>query len=292
MGRRLTGLDCVLAWVLAAGAGPAFPQPAAPPTAYPWLEAADPAQSLALRVAAPDGFERVPVDAGSFAAWLRHLPLKPGNPPVLLHDGRRKTNQEAHAAVVDIDVGSRDLQQCADAVMRLRAEYLFSRGAHAAIHFDFTSGDRADWTRWRDGWRPTVAGNRVAWARSAPLDASRHAFRGYLDTVFTYAGTRSLARELTPVPDPAAMRIGDVFIQGGSPGHVVLVADLAAPRGDGRRLFLLLQGYMPAQDIHLLRNPAEAAQSPWYAAGFGETLRTPEWTFRRSDLRRFEGDAP
>lgn len=49
---------------------------------------------------------------------------------------------------------------------------------------------------------------------------------------------------------------------------------------------------MPAQDVHVLRNPSDGAPSPWYAADGGETLPTPEWTFRRGDLRRFEGGAP
>ncbi len=290
------GRSCALARtasrLLAVSAWLAFPSIAAPAPAYPWLATADPGQALARRIAVPEGYARIPVEDGSFAAWLRHLPLKPGRPPVLLHDGRRKVNQEAHAAVVDIDVGTRDLQQCADAVMRLRAEYLLSRGAHAAIHFNFTSGDRADWTRWRDGWRPTVRGSRVAWTRSAGVDGSRRAFRRYLDTVFMYAGTLSLSRELAAVPDPAAMRIGDVFIRGGSPGHAVLVVDRAVHRGTGRRIFLLVQSYMPAQEVHVLRNPAGGGRTPWYGADFGETLRTPEWTFRRDELRRFKDERP
>jgi hypothetical protein len=40
---------------------------------------------------------------------------------VLLYNGAPKFRQDVHAAVIDIDVGTRDLQQCADATMRLRA---------------------------------------------------------------------------------------------------------------------------------------------------------------------------
>jgi hypothetical protein len=263
------------------------PAPAPRPSPYPWLETIDPDQALARRIPPPAGFERAPAEADSFAHWLRNLPLKPGRPPVLLFNGKPKSNQDVHAAVVDIDVGSRDLQQCADAVIRLRAEYLFFAGDHAAIHFNFTSGDRADYAKWKDGFRPTVRGNAVSWASTANADDSYRGFRRYLDVVFTYAGTLSLSRELKPVADRSEMQIGDVFIQGGSPGHVVLVADLAVHRGTGRTCFLLVQSYMPAQDIHVLQNPTTPALGPWYAADFGEMLRTPEWTFKRGDLRRF-----
>jgi hypothetical protein len=266
-----------------------LPCPAQPsrPSPYAWLEAIDPDQALARRIPPPAGFERAPAEPGSFPHWLRHLPLKPGRPPVLLYNGRPKANQDVHAAVVDIDVGTRDLQQCADAVIRLRAEHLFAAGDHAAIHFNFTSGDRADYIKWKEGYRPTVLGNRVTWSKSAEPDGSYPAFRRYLDAVFRYAGSLSLSRELKPVPDRKDLRIGDVFIQGGSPGHVVLVVDRAVHPGTGRVCFLLVQSYMPAQDIHVLKNPSDPALSPWYDAEFGEALRTPEWTFKAGDLKRF-----
>ena len=265
---------------------PLRPAPATP-AAYPWVENFGAEDVLANRIAAPAGFDRDPAGPDSFSSWLRHLPLKKGRPPVLLHNGRPKANQSAHAAVIDIDVGSRDLQQCADAVIRLRAEYLFSRARFGAIAFNFTSGDRAAWQRWAAGYRPRVRGNTVTWTAAAPPNSSYASFRTYLDTVFTYAGTSSLSRELTPVRDPNRLQIGDVFIQGGFPGHAVIVLDLATHRRSGRKVFLLAQSYMPAQDIHLLRNLNDAHLSPWYALDFGGRLRTPEWSFRPSDLKRF-----
>jgi hypothetical protein len=158
---------------------------------YPWLRGSHEAgQSLAKRIAAPDGFTRRAVEAGGFGEWLRGLPLKPGRPEVHLFNGRLKANQEAQHAVVDIDVGTRDLQQCADAVMRLRAEYLFSIDRAADVAFNFTSGDRAAFAKWADGYRPQVAGNRVSWKRSAAPDRTHESFRRYLDSVFTYAGSQ------------------------------------------------------------------------------------------------------
>ena len=252
--------------------------------AYPWL-AGEPAHgtSVGSRIAPPPGFTREAPDP--FAAWLRGLPLLPGRPAVMLHDGRPKANQDAHHAVVDLDVGRKDLQQCADAVIRLRAEYLFSAGRAAEVVFDATSGDPMPFARWRAGERPVVSGQRLRWVagRAAP-DATYGAFRRYLDVVFTYAGSASLARELVAVPG-SAVAAGDVFVQGGFPGHAVIVVDVAHDPRTDRRRFLLAQSYMPAQQLHVLRSPGRA--DPWYELVAGHTLVTPEWTFHPGDRRRF-----
>jgi hypothetical protein len=257
--------------------------------AYPWLQAYKAEDRVAVRLAPPAGFEREPVAPGSFAEWLRNLPLKKGRPAVRLYNGGLKANQEAHAAVVDIDTGSKDLQQCADAVMRLRAEYLYSRSDFAGIHFNFTSGDAATFVKWSEGFRPTVSGNRVSWAKTVARDDSYASFRAYLNIVFTYAGSASLSKEMVKPANTRDIRAGDVFIQGGFPGHAVIVVDVAREPRTGRRVLLLAQSYMPAQDIHILKNPAGGPLAPWYDANIGQTLKTPEWTFRPEHLMRFAG---
>ena len=260
------------AWPVAAGA-----------QTYGWLSRPDPAQALSARIAAPAGYERAAVEPGGFAEWLRGLPLKPGRPPVRLFDGREKARRDVHHAVVDMDVGARDLQQCADAVMRLRAEYLYAQGRADAVAFDFTSGDRVPYARWRAGERPVVRGSRVSWQAGAAPDATRAGFRRYLDAVFTYAGSHSLRRELAPAGGVPAG--GDVFVQGGFPGHAVVVVDVARERASGRTVFLLAQSYMPAQEVHVLRNLERPDLDPWYPADFGARLVTPEWTFAKEDRR-------
>jgi hypothetical protein len=244
-------------------------------------------ETIARRIPPPPGYDFVRAQPGSFEEWLAQLPLKPGRPPVRLHDGSEKPNQDAHHAVMDIDVGARDLQQCADAIIRLRAEYLWAAGRYADIHFNFTSGDRADYERWREGYRPLVVGDNVSWVKSAGRNESYESFRDYLTTVFRYAGTHSLSAELSAVPDVAQMKIGDVFIRGGFPGHAVIVVNMAEKTETRERLFLLAQSYMPAQDIHILSNPTDPDLSPWYSLAFGDRLKTPEYTFRRDELRRF-----
>jgi hypothetical protein len=264
----------------------ALAAPAAAASPYAWLAQYEAAASIEQRIAPPSGFVRVPVAAASFGAWLRGLPLKKGRPEVRLYDGRLKRNQEAHWAVVDIDTGDKDLQQCADAVMRLRAEYLFASGQVDAIAFDFTSGDRAAFARWAEGFRPRIKGDHVSWSRSEAPAGGYASFRRYLDTVFTYAGSASLSKQLESAGDPEQITVGDVFIQGGFPGHAVTVVDVAAHPRTGAKVFLIAQSYMPAQEIHVLRNPARR-DDPWYTTDFGATLETPEWTFHRGDLKRF-----
>ena len=154
---------------------------------YPWLKSAA-YESIESRIAPPPGFKRLPVEKGSFGAWLSCLPLKPGSHLVLLYNGRPKRNQSAHYVVLDVDVGNTDLQQCADALIRLRAEYLRSRGYDDSIAFHFTSGDLASWPKWRDGERPKVLGNKVSWYKSAVKDTSYANLRKYLDVVFTTRG--------------------------------------------------------------------------------------------------------
>lgn len=273
----LAGAACVA--LLALARLPAFPQEA-PDTVDP------PGMTVKTRFAPPAGYEREAVAGDAFAAFLRQLPLKAHGVQVRLYDGRVKTNPGVYAAVVDLAIGTRDLHQCADAVIRLRADYLFSRQRYDDIRFCFTSGFPAEYSRWRRGERIAVRGNDARWLRHGRTGDDARSFWRYLETVFAYAGTASLARELQAVPgdDP---EIGDIFIQPGHPGHAVIVVDRAVDRERGRAVFLLAQSYMPAQEIQVLQNPGDAALSPWYAAGFGGTLVTPEWTFRASDRMRF-----
>ncbi len=255
-------------------------------SAGPSLSSSD--SLLHQRFPPPTGFQRVAADPATFATYLRQLPLKPPGSPVLLYDNEEKSNQNAHVAVVDLPIGKRDLHQCADAIMRLRAEYLWQNKQYNKIHFNLTNGFRVDYERWRKGGRVKVTGNRTEWVQSAAASDSYAVFWKYLELVFTYAGTLSLSKELEPRA-LADMQIGDLFIQGGSPGHAVIVVDMAV-NDSGKKMFLLAQSYMPAQEIHILKNPANSDGSPWYTTISTGVIDTPEWTFAISDLKRFPGE--
>lgn len=100
-----------------------------------------------------------------------------------------------------------------------------------------------------------------------------------------YAGTASLAKELDKVGIEDA-QIGDVLIQGGHPGHAVIIVDQVVDTLSGDARFLLAQSYMPAQDLQILLNPTDSEISPWYELKAGEIV-TPEWLFSSNDLMRF-----
>ena len=254
---------------------------------YPWKSEIYPQKTIQSVIKVPEGFQRVEVEKGSFADWLRHLPLKEANSKVYLYNGDLKSNQLVHEAVIDIDVGNRDLQQCADAVMRLRSEYLFGKQDYSNIHFNFTSGDKVSFDDWRRGKKPIIRGNKVNFsAATGNVDNSYANFKKYLVSIFSYAGTASLSKEMENV-NVNKMEIGDVFIQGGFPGHAIIVVDMAV-NYSGEKVFLVAQSYMPAQEIHVLKNINRTNLSPWYSVDFIDNLYSPEWTFSKADLKRFK----
>lgn len=262
-------------------------QDSLPPPNYPW-QTVSANQATLQEIPAPTGYNRLVVPPHSFAFWLRHLPLQAAGSPVLLYNGAVKPYQEGAYRVLDIDIGKRDLQQCADAVMRLRAEYLYSQEKYADIHFNYTSGHTIRFSDWSQGKRPKVSGSKVSFtAPTGQQDVSYAQFKRYLTNVFSYAGTASLSKEL-PTKALATIQAGDVFIQGGFPGHAILVMDVAVHPQTGERLFLLAQSYMPAQSIHILRNLQQSDLSPWYSNRFTGLLETPEWNFEALDLRYFD----
>lgn len=243
-------------------------------------------ETIETRFRTPEGFSRITAPENSFAAYLRQLPLKPHGETVKHYDGSEKANR-IHAAVVNMEIGNRDLQQCADAVMRLRGEYLFAQKDYEKIHFNFTNGFRSEYAKWRAGYRVVIDGNKTSWVKKTEPSGSYADFRKFMDLVFAYAGTLSLSKELLKA-ETSDMRTGDVFIQGGSPGHAVIVVDMAKDEKTGEKIFMLAQSYMPAQETHILLNLNNKQLSPWYSLDFGSRLETPEWTFTENDLKRFD----
>ena len=90
----------------------------------------------------PFGYERISADNvndANFTNWLRALPLKSRGTDVMLYTGGKSRLQSLNYAVVDMPLISND-EQCADVCMRLRAEYLYSKGLYGQIRFENVSG--------------------------------------------------------------------------------------------------------------------------------------------------------
>ncbi len=239
-------------------------------------------------ISPPNNCVRVEANSDSFGAWLRKLPLKSPSSRINLYNGTRKLYQFGLYRVIDLNVGDKDLQQCADVAIRLRSDFLLSQQRTDDIAFNFTSGDRAYYKKWIAGERPIMNGNDVTWRKTAKIDSSYENFQKYLNTIFMYAGSYSLSQELKKVESANKVEIGNCLIQGGFPGHVIIVVDVAIDTTSMEKYVMFAQGYTPAQDIHIVRNLEEAELSPWYRVVKDQQIETPEWNFKWSDLFAFE----
>ena len=211
----------------------------------------------------PAGYFRIKSDPGSFANWLQGFTLK-DDKTVFYFDGSQKPNQSAQFAVLNLTTGKKDLQQCADAIMRLRAEFLYSQKRYSEISFSDNNNK----------------------AYTLEDNAGRSFFDKYLENIFTRCGTLSLEKQLRKVDNWAALLPGDVFIKGGSPGHAALIIDVASNK-EGKKIFLIANGYMPAQDMHIVINPRNADLSPWFAVDSSFFIQLPEWIFTANQLRKW-----
>jgi hypothetical protein len=255
---------------------------------YPWGPAA--ADRLDARFAVPPGFSRVENAPGSFGEFLRTLPLLPDGAPVVDFRGRRLHDDGHHpniSAVADLDVGTKDLQHCADAILRLHAEWRYGKGERD-IRYHAVSGQVLSYRAWTSGERSFVDRKNVVFRHSAAPAKDSHAlFRSWLDDVFAWAGTASMVHEGKAVGALGEIRPGDFFVMTGAPfGHAVLVLDVAKD-ASGRTALLLGQSYMPAQSFQILRPPSSA--SSWFILERGQmSVDTPFWrAFPADALRRF-----
>lgn len=213
-------------------------------------------------IPSPAGYQFIKNDSASFANWLLHIELK-RDKTVFLYNGNRKANQSAQFAVLDISTGNKNLQQCADAVMRLRAEYLYEQKRFEEIIFKDNEG--------------------TSYQFNAPYNRAH--FQQYLERVFGMCGSASLSRQLKHI-NLTEIKPGDVLIRGGFPGHVVTVINVAV-NNKGKKIFMLAQSYMPAQDIHILINPENEKLSPWYEVNDEYNINTPEYIFTRNELKEW-----
>lgn len=191
----------------------------------------------------PDGYERIDCDDPEYGNFLKSLPLKPKGAIVKYYLGTIADLQDLNYAVVDLPLLS-NAEQCADVCMRLRAEYLYSKGRYSDIHF------------------LNVQGKVLKYSGGE----SRKEFEDYLRHVFDVANTYSLDQEMS-IRKLSDIQPGDVFVYPATSqryGHAVMVADVARNPETGGKAIMLVEGFMPARSIHILQNWRDSSISPWF----------------------------
>lgn len=238
----------------------------------------DPPSSI-RDIPVPKGYARASDDQDSFCVYLQSLRLKSPGTVARAYNGKVSEYDHLTHAVLRMSIGGDPYLQCADAIIKLRSEFLWNAGREDDISFHFTNGFECPYPRWRDGARPAKAGDDVFWCDGAASpDSSFASFQAYLHVLYTFAGTKSLADEMEPVPEKDGIRVGDVLNVGGTPGHAMIVADVAVNKLTGRQAVLLVQGNTPAQDLIVLKNVKNPGLSPWFRVRRG-VVRTEKWTY-------------
>jgi hypothetical protein len=122
----------------------------------------------------------------------------------------------------------------ADAVMRLRAEYLFEQKSYGKISFNFTSGFECDYPNFAKGTRVAINGNSCEGVKAGSSDFSYETFRKYLKLAFSYAGAQSLHAQMKSI-GLEQLTPGNVIIRTSNPyGHTVIVMNMPSKHTNSR----------------------------------------------------------
>ena len=242
--------------------------------------------TISTRVKVLKGYNRVVYTKGSFEDYLRNYKLKTFGSKIINYDNTKYFWQGGYIGILEIPVPKNGLQQCADALIRIRSEYLWDSNRKDEIGFKFTSGHYCSWTNYAEGFRPNINGNKVEFHKTASKNHTKENFYNYLNLIYMYSGTLSLYNELKSI-DAKDLKIGDMLIKGGSPGHIVMIADDVINE-NGEKLFLLFQGNTPAQSVHLVKNLENSVISPWYQLEDDAVIPVSNYTFSSAKFVRFK----
>ena len=140
--------------------------------------------TIKSRVNVPVGYKRVTYPKGSFENYLRNYKLKPFGSKIINYDDSEYFWQGGHIGVLEVPVPKNGLQQCADALIRIRSEYLWDNDRKDEIGFNFTSGHYCSWQKYAAGYRPKISGNKVSFHKTANVDHSKNNFYKYLNLIY------------------------------------------------------------------------------------------------------------
>lgn len=189
----------------------------------------------------PLGFERVEAKPGSFAAWVRALPLKPLGTPLTYYNaqspdkcGKWARWQCLNAAVLDVPRWGSN-EDCAAAAIRLRAEYLFAEKRYSDIRFQNTNGQMLTYTGGND----------------------KKTLERFVRKAYGCCYTGTLVKQM-PKRKLSEVQPGDVFVytkgNGRKMGHAITVGDVAINPRTGAKALLLIESNYPNRNLHVIRN--------------------------------------
>src|SRR6187455_1760196 len=152
-------------------------------------------------ISLPQGFAYVGDGDSAYSNWLLDLKLKKSK-TIYLYNGKLKSNQGVQYGVLNIDIGKKDLIQCADAAMKLRADHLFEKHLYDQIKFLTTSGNDLSFESWLKGMRWKVQGAKlVSYNIHKEEPNIQQEYNSFLEFAFSYCGTYSLSKQLRVVND-------------------------------------------------------------------------------------------
>ena len=257
---------------------------------YPWLDrsssaAPEPVDTVLRRFSRslPTGYDNVAEELGTWAEWLRLLPLAAVGTPVRNERGELIVpgDDEHLAAVVAIDTGNQ--QSSTDAIVRLFAEWRWFKEDVRMLYLSDTKLD-LPLEKWGAGERLVSRSGKPQWVPQAPRAQLDYAgFREYLQGVLAWGDEPALFAESEPIA-PDALEPGTFFLRR-HPAQAVLVLDVGVS-ASGARILLLAQALDPSESVHVIR---PSRTSAWFPVHTDQPLQLPRsGTFSWHDLRRLK----
>lgn len=245
--------------------------------------------SIESRFPVPAGFARISVSEGSFARWLRGLPLLPESAVSYDWQKRAVFNPDEVGGVLDWRLLGPE-EQCADIALRLLAEFARLDANGSDPVFRSLSGDEIRWSRWLRGrYGTNQNATAIVYRADSPRTGSRSEYDRFLKFVMNYTNTASMARDW-PIIAETELVVGDVIIQphctGEGMGHLSVIVD-ACEDSAGARSFIFVDGYTPARDPVVRQRVTGDRSTVWMTAaeyldlqqqfGPGKFHRFPGW---------------
>jgi len=216
-----------------------------------------------------NGYERKEVDKFGVFYRIFAIVITEG----ILHTGEKLNGfGSKYAAIFDYPIGKKDLHQCADAAIYMRTTFLnggLGMRKPSEIKWHYTDGTNLSYQDFLN---------------KNNLENGKEGFFSYMENIFIYAGTWSIENYDTKSVSIEKLKIGDMMVEGGFPGHIVSIVDIIE-NDIGEKLYMLSQSFMPAQSNHIL---LDDDGDVWFDLNkYDDIIPTPDWTFNKNSFRRF-----